>query len=628
MSARRKAEGVMKLTVEWFRLPVIVGAFMLLGFSAPPATAHDGTPINRWVVQRISYCAWHPHRCQRTPQACYRDDLGERIVRLCDQIRFRHEPHYLVVNVAPNGGIRSFHLLRTRTGREVLTSYPYGLARAIVSNDPHEREVRMRYGRLKDFWRGRPVPGLAPERKNRNWNPQPRMANARNSAPGTFFPANGLPLGWNNSVGAAGGECIEFTMGTPTKPTVQTSFTSVDQASSTAEQINLSATVSGAYAGFEASDTFSYSDSYQASANSGFQYWNLANIYTLNTVATGLSAQGNAAYAAGTFPTVCGTQYMTTVLGGFYATISMSWNSSSASTSTNISDQFSGSYGLDSLKAAATVATSSSDAQAAFTITQTIYGGSKAPSGGGETPNQILSDAFATESNGEALYALCGGTDANPPQPDPTACQDFAGAMASGAENASGAFTSWVNSVGPNNGDASGFVLFPSGVAGIAPNLSTLPMPTVAVNDILIPYASDLQQYLGLLNQVATLGNRASHLATAISTPSYNPTGQPLQLDISDSLGSLANYYNNNKGTKPQLKTNLTTCLNAVAKNVKKACAPVVDSSKANIATAYDFLSSIGAETEVSAKLNCPTIYRYLYQQLRLTMATGCGVHR
>lgn len=166
----------------------------------------------------------------------------------------------------------------------------------------------------------------------------------------------------------------------------------------------------------------------------------------------------------------------------------MSWNSSSASTSSDISNTFSGNYdgGLASLETAATVATSSSSAQAAFNITMTLYGGGRAASTSEPTPSQLLSNAFATvNSNNQPYYALCAGTLSNPPAPDASACNQFSGAMSTGAESASNAFTSWVNSI-KSGSNVGGFALFPNGVAGVNnPGASLANMPQLTLSDVL-----------------------------------------------------------------------------------------------------------------------------------------------
>ena len=66
-------------------------------------------------------------------------------------------------------------------------------------------------------------------------------------------------------------------------PVEQASFSSQNTANSTAEQINVSATVSLAFDLFSASDTFSFSDQWQSSTNSSNQYYNFYSLFTLNS---------------------------------------------------------------------------------------------------------------------------------------------------------------------------------------------------------------------------------------------------------------------------------------------------------------------------------------------------------
>lgn len=533
----------------------------------------------------------HKHRWKRI---CNRKHLNKLDQRRCDRRRFAGDEHYIVARIAPNGGIRSFHLLRTDTGQEVVTAYPFGISRAIATDDPREDEVRIRHKNLENFLSKRPAPVVVVKKR-------PIKKNARSPSlqgPGDdFFAATGLELGWSPSTGQSTTECIQFTIAPPDGVAVQTSFSSQDQATSTAEQINISATVKGSYGAFSASDTFSYSDSYQASANSGFQYWNLANLYTVNAAVNStepFTAQGQDALNAGSFSTTCGSQYMTSVLGGFYATISMSWNSSSTDTSKTISDSFTANYGLDSLTAAASVTTSSSNSNSAFNITQKIYGGGTAPPGQGSTaPLVILTNAFASGDSNGSYYIRCAGTNSNPPAPDPDACTQFSSAMATGAANASNAFTEWVNSLGAGS-NLSQFALFPSGVAGVNPGIETLPMPTPTVtNDVLVGYQSQLQQYMDVVNQLGTLQNRATYLAGAVSQQGFDPANTNLQLSVTGALNSVSNTYLNDK--KGVFLKNLAACLAATSVNVDTVCQPVTDSYNSNIKTAYDWYKSQNA---------------------------------
>lgn len=551
----------------------------LLALAVAETASAMPTPEKLHALQKDhDYWAWK----------CKHDDLTKREQRTCDRIRFAGDEHYIVARIAPNGGVRSYHLLRTKTGEEVVTAYPFGLSRAIATDHRLEREVSIRHKNLNRFLKKRPVPDM--RTKKRPLKKDARLTLQQTSG-NSFFPAIGLELGWSPSTGQSTTECIEFTVAPPNGIAVQTSFSSEDQANSTAEQINISATVKGSYGAFSASDTFSYSDSYQASANSGFQYWNLANLYTLNTAASTTNPftnQGQGALDAGSFYATCGSEYMTSVMGGFYATISMGWNSSSSSTSQTISDSFTANYGLDSLTAAASVTTSSSDSQSAFKLTMTIYGGGSAPSGTGKlAPSVILTNAFASGDSEGSYYVRCAGTTVNPPAPNPDACTQFSSAMATGSSNASGAFTEWVNGLGAGS-NLSAFALFPSGVAGENPGIETLPMPTPTVtNDILTSYKNQLVQYMDLTNQLATLENRASYLSKSINQTTYDPANTQLQLSLSGVLNLLeTNYHTDKQNT---FVKNLGACLQATASNVTTVCQPILDNQ---FTTPYDFYQS------------------------------------
>jgi hypothetical protein len=242
------------------------------------------------------------------PPICFRDDLSEVIQRICDRLQFAGEPHYNVVKLAPNGAIRSIHLIVTETGEEVLTSYPYGTA--FAASDGRDFDVRMKVEELEGFLTV--------------WSTLDAtlgsLRAADDATPSPIGVASGLPIGWNNSVGVAPGQCLNYTIATPSNHVEQASFSSQNTASSTAEQIKVSATVSGAYGAFKASNKFSYSDNYQSSTNASNQYYNLFSLYTLNTTVFGddpLNSQGQNAGAS--FSTLCGTNYMSSVPVGAVA---------------------------------------------------------------------------------------------------------------------------------------------------------------------------------------------------------------------------------------------------------------------------------------------------------------------
>jgi hypothetical protein len=165
------------------------------------------------------------------------------------------------------------------------------------------------------------------------------------------------------------------------------------------------------------------------------------------------------------------------------------------------------------------------------------------------------------------------------------ACEQFSGAMSTGAEDASDAFTSWVNSIGAES-NLSAFALFPSGVAGVTnPGIETLPMPTTT-SDVLIEFKDDLEQYTDVLNQFATLGNRASFLSSAVATEMYNPADTELMLDLTGALDSIEVQYASEKSAFIE---NLSNCLSASATTVDAECQAVSDNAMNEIKTAYDW---------------------------------------
>jgi hypothetical protein len=145
---------------------------------------------------------------------------------VCDQAQFAGEPHYNLVRVATNFKVRSIHLLRTDTGEKVFAAYPSGIAFAAPDN--FDRELRIKTRHLE------------------------RVLNVlrhleQTPSPSPMGYASGLPIGWNNSSGVTPGQCLNYTIATPSNNVEQASSSSRDTARSTAEQVNVSATVSGAY---------------------------------------------------------------------------------------------------------------------------------------------------------------------------------------------------------------------------------------------------------------------------------------------------------------------------------------------------------------------------------------------
>jgi hypothetical protein len=511
------------------------------------------------------------------PEECLAPTLSPEVQRFCDQLRFADVPHYNVVRYAPTGAVRSVHLIDTETGRALVTSYPHGLKFAIADEltpGERDREVRVRTEDLQGALEGTPTPG-AP-------TPEPAVP--------TGF-ATGLPIGWNASTGATSGDCLNYTIATPSNNVQQTSFSSQSAAASTAEQINVSATVNLAFDLFQANDQFTFSDQWQSSTNSTNQYYNLFSLYTLNTTVSStqpLTEQGSDAVSAGTFNTLCGNEFLASVPVGMVATLSLNYGSSSSSTQQSITNTITASFGLDSVSTAVGVANQATNSSSYFTFSMTTYGG-------GTTATNALHNAFAkVNAQGEAFYALCA-------QGNTEACTQFTSNLGQGATDALNSFNGLVAglSTATNGPDLSFLQIFPNGVAGATtPQAVTSPIPASAIptNDVLAPFKPQLEQVLTLLNQIATLNNRVGLLHSLLrNVPSFNPL--PL-LDLVGYLDRLSNIYGPDRRT---LRQNLANCLQATSTNVQSVCQPIINNQATN---AYEYYGGNGPGSDFFAQQN------------------------
>ena len=544
----------MQVNRQWGLTSVIAIVFVL-GIS-PDAVAHEKLcDKHNLSGSSRKFCDSIAFAPRGIPAVCNWHRLSDKTRRLCDRFRFADEPHYNVVRLAPNGAVRSVHLFVTETGKEMYSGYPHGIAFAAKKDDT--REFRMSTDRLERFLRGRPTPGQVSRRDHQR---QHRHHGRRSpGAPTATGYATGLPIGWNNSTGATPGQCLNYTINTPSNNVEQSSFSSSNAASSAAEQINASATVSGGVDGFSASANFSYSDAWSSSSNTSNQYYNFYSLYDLASTVSAdepLNAQGQAVGASAS--TLCGGQYMASVTVGMVATITLSYGSTSSSTQSQISTEVKGSDGLYSVSAAVDVANSAEKASSYFEFTMQS-------TGGGTQATADLSDAFAkVNPSNVAYYASCAAGNS-------VDCTAFSGNMGIGASNALSSFNELVKMLsGASNPDLSFFETFPAGVAGA--DTQALVVSMITTPAVLDPYASQLQQYLTLMNQVATLNNRIGLIQGQLTTtPSYNPV--PF-LDLLAYVDPLENIYAADRKT---LLTNLQKCLAATSDNVVTVCAPIID---------------------------------------------------
>jgi hypothetical protein len=502
------------------------------------------------------------------PEECLEPNLSPEVQRFCDLLRFADVPHYHVVRHAPTGAVRSIHLIDTVTGREIVTSYPHGIKFAIADDltpGESDREVRVRTEELQGVLEAAPTP--AP--------PVP--------APMGF--ATGLPIGWNSSTGLTPGQCLNYTIAPLSNNVEQASFSSQNTANSTAQQINVSATVSLAFDLFSASDTFSFSDQWQSSTNSSNQYYNFYSLYTLNTTvppSDPLNAQGQ--NAGTSFNTLCGSDYLSSVPVGMVATVSINYGSTSTTTAQSITNTLTASFGLDSVSTAVGVASQDTSSSSYFTFSMVLYGG-------GTAAAQALHDAFAKlNTGGEAFYALCA-------QGNAQACTQFTSNIGQGAAAALSSFHQLVAGLSSaTNPDLSFLQTFPSGVAGAStPQAVTTPIP-LQTSDVLAPYKPQLEEVLTLVNQISTLNNRVRLLQGLLeSVPSFNPAAF---LDLVSYLDRLENIYRADRNT---LTASLQHCLQATSTNVQTVCQPIINNQATN---AFEYYAANGPGNNFFAQQN------------------------
>jgi hypothetical protein len=203
-----------------------------------------------------------------------------------------------------------------------------------------------------------------------------------------------------------------------------------------------------------------------------------------------------------------------------------------------------------------------------------------------------------------ACYAACGGTGGNPPDPD--ACETFNSNMGKGATEALDSFNGLVGGLSSaSNPDLSFFETFPNGVAGATTtDLVTTAIPH-APNDVLAPYKSNLDQYVTLLNQIATLNNRAGNLDSLLDGSGFNPTS----LDLLGYLRDLEDAYTTDRGT---LLGNLETCLAATTSNVTSVCAPIIGDQ---VSDAFEYYATSPSSCASATPSTC-----FLAQENTLTL--------
>ncbi len=483
--------------------------------------------------------------------------------------------HHYEVQVI-NDKVTRVRYIETKTKKVKVESFPYG------------REDSLTSGRIRKFTVSKFRFFMKARAKRLHLSPS--MNSARSSKPRVNASAvtynTGLPFGYNSSTGYLGTSACYNSTTALDNQIDNSGFSSENTSSSTAGQTNVSASVSGSYGAFRASDSFSFANSYDNSANSGDVFFNASVTYTATNVldtSNPFNSAGSQAQTAGNFSTTCGSQFLTSVPVGMLITGQLNWSTSSSDNSTSISNSLNASYGLDSITSAVTVAYSSSNISNSFGYVQT-------QEGGGETATSDVNTAY---TNGQSYMDSCFNGNTGD-------CTTFVSDISAGAENAA---TDFVSELDPVPADISLLTAFPNGVAGVG---TTTAVPTTLTSlldstysDALGSYSAALNNYVTILNQIATLNNRTAYLSTALSTPSFNPV--PL-LDIKGSyVTSLQNTYSSDVSN---MMSNLSACLGASNSDASSVCGPVTSTYNNGVTNAWLWYGPSGNNPNNTAQQN------------------------
>jgi hypothetical protein len=446
--------------------------------------------------------------------------------------------------------------------------------------------------------------------------------------------STGLPIGYNSSTGYVGSSapCINYQTASSGGYTTNTALTQQTSVSSLSQSLNLSASISGAYDGFSASDGFSFSKNVNTTSNNTQTFYYASTALILDSQidsTTPLTSYGTTYYTNGTFPAACGTQYMETVLAGFYIDFSIVSASSNSSTATAINNAFSASaeFGADTLNTAVTSVQNAGQSSTSFTaIAGFVGGGEEAQNmymNGNLTPN---AQGVMAPPSGQPSIVGAQSSQAITDQQNcftfvAGACTAYVADVTSAASEAMIVFQT-NNPAGSLPLDLSDFAVFPSGINGQNPEGYTVPTTTVipttgSLSDIYRPYEFQINNFLNVLNQISILQNFSktlSNMNSAFDMAGYNIIG---------TLQTLSSTYSNDfiamMGSNSSSPQNLSLCLGntTTLTNITTNCANVIGIFDVN--SAYDFysaapqLSNASSSNALSAAQNSIALPYYGY---------------
>ena len=503
-----------------------------------------------------------------------RDKHKEELLAKLKVMRRQH--HYLIQyrNDDPSDGIVHIKLIRTNDDKVRFNSFPYGMTNVDghkpyrrYSLDDFEKILKSRVAK-----RNKLKPVLAPIKPK-----QSGMAMTADANPLAYN--TGLGLGYNPSTGylGSGNECFNYTTAL-SGGIINDSFSSQNTSSSMSGQLNVSASISASYGLFKASDTFTYGNNYNTSANSGQTYFNAYAVYNTTNTFYGLSTYGSQSTA---FSANCGSEFLSSVPAGVLITGQFQWSTSSSSNSTTISNDMKASYGLDSINAAVSDSTSSANTSNSFDFVYNL-------NGGGEAAANTMGTAYT--NNLSTMDSCFSGTT--------TDCTTFTLALSGAATTSIDTFAAtYDNPPGGLPSNLSDMTVFAQGIAGVQlqqNSTSTINglLNTTGYNDNFTPdLTSAVQNYETIINQISTLNNRANYLITALGGTKTSNGFDPLP-NMSLRGGYLAPLQAVYQGDVNAMNVNLTNCMSAPSSTQTTECQPIVDVYNDKITDAFEWYSN------------------------------------
>lgn len=465
------------------------------------------------------------------------------------------QKHQAFVRVK-DGRIAAIFIQRKKDHRFVFRAFPFGLRNASTA-DPLKKVSFAKVRKL--------LKAAAKQRRN---HPAVQSAGVSRTgqtgaALGSSSYVTGFPAGYSSSLGATTGDCFNFTVATPNAGVTELSFNSASGVTNFSSVIKASSTINAAYGEFQASNDFSYTGSYQDTANSGQTVFTAESVYDLQPdldTSNPLNSYGTQQQSAGTFSYQCGDNFITQVPAGALIMGALSWSSTTSTSSTDISDQFSASgSALTNLSVAVSDSLSVSDSITTFNFDLVM-------DGGGTT---AVADMLNTFASNAADFATCtSGTDST----NQSACSSFISNLNAGAATALTAFDGEVSSLGT---DLSDFEQFPNGLSGVDGIATTeyFPLSSVlsGISDAFSPYTTQLNTFMTLINQIATLNNRVTLLNNTVGDSVFDPT---TFFSLADHLDTLQQVYGTDLGT---LLDDMNTCLSSSSSSITTNCDKIIN---------------------------------------------------